>query len=362
MRALLCKLSTRVALPPFTHADLLCGMGGFSAAARLLGGETVVAGDICPAAKRTFQRNHPSCRRWFDDVHSPFVEQAVPARVDVLTCGFPCQPFSDAGHRKGLDDPRAAVLPRLGEILSTRKPRAVLLENVEGIFRASNGRGVEVVRSTLRSAGYHLAAPFVASAEDYGCAAKRTRVYFVAFRSIEALRRYTPPVPILPRGPAEEVEAREGFVPGPFGNVRQAAADADATMHTSSKSLGVVRAREAKHRKKYLAVVKDVEVLPTLVTNCTGVQVRVAGVPRGGTCPCRDGELPRGFRDKTPCSGMRRLSVLEMALAMGFPRTYHLVGTKTEQRRLVGNSVSVPVVRAMMGAVVAALHAAAAAS
>lgn len=138
-----------------TTAELFAGIGGFRLASDRLGIQTVFANDIDPTASSVY-------RKQFDGagiVHRQgdvfeFID-AVP-RHDILTGGFPCQPFSFAGKKKGISDDRATTLDAICTILERRKPPVFVLENVRSLLTISYGRHFAEVLKRLTASGYFV--------------------------------------------------------------------------------------------------------------------------------------------------------------------------------------------------------------
>jgi DNA (cytosine-5)-methyltransferase 1 len=115
---------------------------------------------------------------WTDLRTFPF--EYFRGKVDIISGGFPCQPFSVAGHQKGVDDPRH-LYPHIAEGIRLCKPRIVFLENVEGILRARTHEGEPVVKyvgRTLEEMGYRTEVG-IFSASEVGLPHQRKRVFFL---------------------------------------------------------------------------------------------------------------------------------------------------------------------------------------
>lgn len=360
-----------------THMDLLCGIGGFSAAAARLGMVPVVAGDYHPPALRVFRANYPEVWRTFTDLHTAD-DTLFPKDTTLLTCGFPCQPFSTRGKREAMDDPRSSVIARLCEVMATARPRAVLLENVPGLRSAGNGEALKTILSMVAAAGYVALPPIVLDASDFGLVARRRRLYIVCFRADlhECAVAFCPPPEVElakkrhPRkahdatsSSGDEQDGATGRA-SPFRTVHDPAADADVRLHLSEGSLAVARERETRRNHKYVTVLRPSSTrIPTLTKSYNSVFVPLTRTDR---CPCRDATVgqertQRGGRAKpsnssktlstrqnTPCSGLRRLSTTELLRCMGFPGTYNMPGAHSNCRSLIGNAVPVPVVENLM--------------
>jgi DNA (cytosine-5)-methyltransferase 1 len=156
---------------------LFAGAGGGILGGRLLGWRTVCAVEIDPFCREVLLRRQvdgclPRFPIW-DDART-FNGREWRGFVDVITAGFPCQPFSCAGTRLGEND-RRNMWPETARIISEVEPRFVLLENVPGIRRY-----LPVVIRDLRRLGYRVGRPTVIAAASVGAGHIRRRVWIFA--------------------------------------------------------------------------------------------------------------------------------------------------------------------------------------
>ena len=126
-----------------THLDLFSGIGGFALAARAAGFQTIGFSEIDEYASQLLAQNFPGVRNYGD------IRNVRGVQADLVTGGFPCQPFSLAGKRRGANDDRA-LWPEMLRVITESKPRWVLGENVTGIISMELDR----VLSDLESIGY----------------------------------------------------------------------------------------------------------------------------------------------------------------------------------------------------------------
>lgn len=154
------------------HLDLFSGIGGFALAARMVGGvETVGFCEIDPWARRVLAKNFPGVPV-YDDVTT--LQGTEYGTVELITGGYPCQPFSHAGKRGGQDDDRH-LWPQMRRIINEARPRYVLAENVAGHVSL----GLDQVLSEMESDGYTCGAVVVpACAVD--APHRRDRVWVMA--------------------------------------------------------------------------------------------------------------------------------------------------------------------------------------
>ena len=159
-----------------THASLFSGIGGFDLAAEWAGWTNSFNCEIDPFCRRILKYHFPNAEQYADIRTTDFTIWR--GRIDVLTGGFPCQPFSLAGKRKGTEDERY-LWPEMLRVIRTVRPRWVVGENVFGIVNWSEGMVFEQVCSDLEAAGYAVQ-PYIIPACGVGAPHRRDRCWFVA--------------------------------------------------------------------------------------------------------------------------------------------------------------------------------------
>lgn len=159
-----------------THLGLFEGIGGFSLAARQMGWHTAAWSEINPFCRTVLQYHFPEAEALGDITKTDFTRYAN--KIDILTGGFPCQPYSLAGKRKGKDDERH-LWPQMLRAIREIKPRWVVGENVFGIVSWDGGLVFEEVQADLESEGYEVQ-PFILPACAVDAPHRRDRVWFVA--------------------------------------------------------------------------------------------------------------------------------------------------------------------------------------
>jgi DNA (cytosine-5)-methyltransferase 1 len=144
--------------PQLTAGLLFSGMGGFASGIANAGFNITWANDNDEYACLAFRYNFPDVPLVEKDVRDLSVRGDALADVDVLAAGFPCQSFSQAGGRRGFEDPRGELffeIPRiLEEFTPERRPRLVILENVPYLLYGAEGAWFDAIRRALRQAGY----------------------------------------------------------------------------------------------------------------------------------------------------------------------------------------------------------------
>ena len=162
----------------YTGIDLFCGIGGFRLAMEDCGVDCVFSSDIDSFAQQTYNAN-------FHEIPSGDITKIAAKDIphfNILTAGFPCQPFSYAGEKKGFEDTtRGTLFFDICRILEYHKPEMVFLENVKGLVSHKNGTTLDIILTNLKKLGYFPHWKILSSL-DFGLPQKRERWYCVAFR------------------------------------------------------------------------------------------------------------------------------------------------------------------------------------
>jgi len=179
-----------------THLDLFSGIGGFALAARWAGMNTIGFSEIDPYATAILKRHWPDVPNYGD------IRNIRGVRADVVTGGFPCQPFSVAGQQRGAEDDRH-LWPEMLRVIEDARPSWVIGENVPGII----GMALDDVLSDLEARGF-AAWPLVIPAVGVNARHRRERVWIVAHA--ERLSRREPAAhPDEAQGPLHPAEREE---------------------------------------------------------------------------------------------------------------------------------------------------------
>lgn len=302
--------------------ELYCGLGGLSAALEgaVAAGvaEIVAAVDIHPGALRVYAHNFDSPTRVANLEGIPsdsFRELAA----DLWWMSPPCQPFTRRGKRRDIEDPRTRGFLRLLKTLSGVRPRYIALENVPG-FRGSETHAR--LRQTLDDAGYRVG-EWILCPTEFGIPNRRRRFYLVAGRST------TSPPLLGGRGTG----LGEG---GQGGEGRQRPI---SSYLDPAPEPGLEVDPELLHRYRYAVDVVDAQDPRAVTATFTAAY---------GRSPVRSGSFLR-----PPEGPVRYFSPREVLRLLGFPECYRLPSDLTRKRawRLVGSSLSLAPVRAVLSAV-----------
>lgn len=158
------------------HGSLFSGIGGFDLAAQWMGWKNIFQVEKDPFCRAVLTKNFPNTNR-YDDIKT-FDGTKYRGTVDIVTGGFPCQPFSTAGKRKGKYDDRY-LWPEMLRVIREIQPSYVVGENVRGITNWDEGVVFDSVQSDLEAEGYEVL-PFLLPACGIGAPHRRDRVWFIA--------------------------------------------------------------------------------------------------------------------------------------------------------------------------------------
>ena len=186
----------------FKFIDLFAGIGGFHLAMHKLGGECVFASEIDRYARKTYIHNFKkiSSQLFEEDLFNEDIRNIVADEIpdfDLLCAGFPCQPFSQAGYKRGFDDThnseRGNLFFNIADILEVKRPKAYFLENVQGLVNQDRGKTFKLIRKVLEmDLGYSFYYQIV-KASDYGLPQLRPRTFMVGFRDEEFFKGFNFP-------------------------------------------------------------------------------------------------------------------------------------------------------------------------
>ena len=180
----------------YTFIDLFAGIGGFHIAFKNIGAKCVFASEWDDHARKTYIANFADQEPelfengLFAGDITKVSKESIPD-FDILTGGFPCQPFSHAGHRKGFDDTRGTLFFDIAEIISIKKPKAFFIENVRGLLNHNSGNTLNTIRRVItQDLGYSFHT-FLVKASDHGLPQHRPRLFMIGFRDPNIY--FTPP-------------------------------------------------------------------------------------------------------------------------------------------------------------------------
>ena len=159
-----------------THGSLFSGIGGFDLAAEWIGWQNIFNCEWEEFPRKVLKHHFPNAKQ-YEDIRE-FNATGYAGRIDILSGGFPCQPYSTAGKRLGKEDERH-LWPEMLRVIRECSPRWVVGENVRGLVNWSGGLVFEEVCADLEACGYSVQ-PFILPACAVNAPHRRDRVWFVA--------------------------------------------------------------------------------------------------------------------------------------------------------------------------------------
>lgn len=293
--------------------DLFAGIGGMRLAFESAGAVCVFSSEWDKYAQKTYEVNFGE--KPFGDI-TKIDENDIP-KFDILLAGFPCQPFSSIGKREGFrHKTQGTLFYDVARIIDRHKPKAFLLENVAGLLTHDDGKTFSTIISVLNDLGYAIEYK-VLDASDYGVPQKRERIYIVGFNK-------------------KKVRSSDFKFPRPrskkvgIGKFVESGRD-DLSISKHLQSVYIYKIDDG--RPEVISPSSNFPV-KTLVASYHKIQ-RLTGT----------------FVKDGP-TGLRLLSENECKAIMGFPKSFKVPVSRTQMYRQFGNSVAVPVVKAVAKAMV----------
>lgn len=296
----------------FTFIDLFAGIGGMRIAFEKNGGECVFSSEWDKFSQETYFCN------FGEKPHGDICqidEKSIPPH-DVLLAGFPCQPFSNAGLKRGFEDTRGTLFFEIARIVQWHAPSLILLENVKGFLSHDKGNTFFVVKTTLEDLGYEVHWK-VLNARDFGLPQNRERIFIVGIN-----RELTNSKPfVFPKS-----RAKKKLV----GDILEPSVPAKYTL--SDRLWAGHQRRLKEHRERgngfgYGLFNSESEYTSTISARYY-----------------KDGsEILISQGRKNP----RKITPREAARLQGFPESFKIPVSDAQAYRQFGNSVPVPVVTAV---------------
>ena len=334
----------------FTFIDLFAGIGGFHLAGKNLGGKCVFSSEWDKYAKITYEKNFGQVPH--GDITEPKTKKQIPGKFDILFAGFPCQPFSYAGQNKGFrDKTRGTLFFDVLEILRTKKPKAFLLENVKGIISHKKGETLRIIESALKDLGYAIKWKILNS-YDFGLPQYRERWYCVGFKNVSSCNNYE-----FPEGTKRGVKLEVILDPK---------ADSDLTLKLSQfeseridfhyKNLHKYENQRVKHSNSKYAkgTKKGRHGVYSFIKPDGSLRFHVGDYAKTQIQEAYYASIksfaPTIIANRVPklLENRRKLSLLEAKRLQGFPDNFIFPESKNQSYKQLGNSISVPVVEAVV--------------
>ncbi|HNV61813.1 MAG TPA: DNA cytosine methyltransferase [Candidatus Cloacimonas acidaminovorans] len=305
--------------PKFTFIDLFAGVGGTRMGFEMVGGECVFTSEWDSSCQKTYQANFGEMP--YGDI-TKIDENEIPD-FDILVAGFPCQPFSSIGKRQGFKHATQGTLfYDVLRIIKNKKNKAFLLENVQGLVTHDNGNTFKIIIKSLEEIGYKVFHKIL-NASEYGVPQQRKRIYIVGFK----------------KDLFKDKKINFSF---PGGNKNKVFISDYLEKNVKGYSI-------SEHLQKNYLFKKD-DGRPVILDKNSKIQVKTLvssyhKIQRLTGTFVKDGE-----------TGIRLLSENECKAIMGFPKNFIIPVSRTQMYRQMGNSVVVPVIKAIAGEIVKTLE------
>ena len=315
-----------------TVGSLFAGIGGFCRAFSAEGFNVAWANELDSFAATTYRKNYPNVRLLEKPVEDLSVIHDGLQPVDIITAGFPCQPFSVAGSQKGFEDPRGKVffeIVRLLKEFGPRRPKVVVLENVPGLLSHGKGSTFSKMVNSLQSAGYWFMPPachaILNTMKLTGIPQSRDRLFMIAL-SWDYFDEF-----------AFEFPAPNGVEPLPVRDFLDLDERAEESLYFDL---------ESRWGKLFEESMRDGN--PEGVYQLRRYYVRENKSDAVFTLTANMGEGGHNVPTIKDDWGIRKLSPEECARLQGFEPdgfVFPAEISKTQRYRQVGNAVTVPLVR-----------------
>lgn len=317
--------------------DLFAGVGGIRLGFQGAGCRCVFTSEWDKHSQKTYLAN-------FGDMPHGDITKINAADIpqfDILTAGFPCQPFSSIGQRQGFKHKTQGTLFfDVARILEHHRPRAFLLENVAGLVTHDKGRTLQTILDVLYELRYDVWYK-VLDAADYGVPQHRERIYIVGMRVNGNREPVRPTDTDLPLLASASKHADRFSWPKP----RKKHVGVGKFIETNVEGYEI-----SKHLQKVYMYKHD-DGRPQIVDPKSDFPVKTLVA-----CYHKIQRLTGTFVKDGP-TGLRLLTATECKAIMGFPPEFRIPVSRTQMYRQMGNSVAVPVIEAIARNLTAAIRA-----
>lgn len=349
--------------------ELFCGIGGFRIAADRLGIKTVFANDFNDSAGQVYCDIFGSSDFCLGDINE--LVKSIP-KHDMLTAGFPCQPFSSAGKKLGIEDTRGTLFGTIAEILQSHQPEVFVLENVKRIMQMDKGRHFRTILCSLTSAGYCVEWR-LANTNWFDLPQNRPRVVIVGTRTARYSDDSIAPL-LIDTDTAQSLHnysqfslASKNVKFGPWGmcNAQNGITSekCPGKMPRSQRCVGDIMDEDVEGRydltSRTISWVESNTLRDKLVDGVHIVSNQKGGARMGytifgtsGYAPTLTSTTSRHYERYQVGEKYRRLKPAEYARLQGFPDDHCKSVSHDKQYVLFGNSISPPMAEWAMRSVV----------
>lgn len=308
----------------FTFIDLFAGIGGFRIPMQENKGKCVFTSEFNFHAQRSYELNFGEVP--FGDITKLNLD--IVPKHDVLTAGFPCQPFSISGKMKGFEDTRGTLIYHVFEIIEMRQPKVVLLENVKHLIHHDGGRTLKTIINDLEKLGYNVSWKLL-NASDFGVAQNRERIIIIGHKNkqFDFTKLKTKPKPIL-----KDILDNDGnfeFLDEPYTILDDFKVQDSGLIFIGYRNKSIRKAGVRPGTENLSRVHKQ----PNRIYSTNGIHPALPSQETSGRFWIyHEGRV-------------RKLTINECFRIMGFPEKFKKINNTSELYRQIGNSVCVPMIK-----------------
>lgn len=312
--------------PEFTFIDLFAGIGGFRIPLQELGGKCVFSSEFNFHAQRAYEFNFGEVP--FGDITK--LNLNIVPEHDILCAGFPCQPFSISGKMKGFEDTRGTLIYHVFELIEKRQPKVVLLENVKHLVYHDNKKTLSTIVQHLEELGY-VVSKKVLNASDFGLPQNRERIIIIGNKEkkFDFSKITKKPKPALKDFLDKENDFE--YLDEPY-TILDNKKKQDSGLVFAGYRNKTIRKAGVRPGTEHLS---RVHKQPNRIYSTEGVHPALPSQESSG-------RFWIWHKDR-----VRKLTIQECYKIMGFPKQFKLINYKAELYKQVGNSVAVPMIKAV---------------
>lgn len=314
--------------------DLFAGIGGFRQGFEKAGYECVFTSEIDQACQEVYENN-------FGDEVFGDITQIEPSDIpdfEVLLAGFPCQPFSISGLKKGFEDTRGTLFFDICRIIEEKQPKVVVLENVKHLIHHDNKRTFKTIISTLEELGYNVTYQIL-NARDFGLPQNRERIFIIAtkhnFFRFEKLQKKQP---VFLKDFLDKEGEFEYLDKSEYTLIEEPTIQPTGLTFVGYRNKNTWK-NGVRPNTEHLS---RVHRQPNRIYSAEGTHPTIPSQETSG----------RFFIYLPNEDKVRKLTIDECYRIMGFPENFKRHSSRAEQYRQIGNSVAIPVINAIAKSII----------
>lgn len=308
----------------FTFIDLFAGIGGFRIPIQELGGKCVFTSEFNYQAQKTYEINFGEIP--FGDITQ--LDLNIVPQHDVLTAGFPCQPFSISGKMKGFEDTRGTLIYSVFQIIEKKHPKVVLLENVKHLIHHDEGKTLKIILKDLEELGYKVSWKLL-NASDFGVPQNRERIIIIGHKDIyfDFNKLITEKKPTLQK--FLDKEAKFEYLNEPYTILSDYKVQDSGLIFIGYRNKSIRKAGVRPGTEHLSRVHKQ----PNRIYSSDGIHPALPSQESSGRFWIYDE------------GKVRKLTINECYRIMGFPDKFIKNASISDSYKQIGNSVCVPMIR-----------------